>query len=648
MCGITGFYLPRSDSGNKLHQLTRGGLLSHRGPDDFNVWIDPTERVGLQHYRLSIVDLSPTGRQPMSSVCGRYVAVFNGEIYNHLELRDLLTIDNPVFVWRGHSDTETLLAAFSTWGIKKSLSMVVGMFAIALYDNKEKSLTLIRDRLGEKPLYYGLLHGGLAFASEPKVFKRIGCNLSVNRSALSSYLRLGYVPGSQSIFENLLRLPPGHTLCLTVENILQNQLPQPSPYWQLSDAVHTNIAPTERAKGSVPNDADVDQLDQLMLQSVRGQMVADVPLGALLSGGIDSTLVVSMMQRQSAAPIKTYSIGFHDGLKDEAPHARQIAKYLQTEHTEFYLSSQSALDLIPSLSKVYCEPFSDSSQVPTLLVSQMARRGVKVALTGDGGDELFAGYDRYWRLERGMKLINGLPVSVRKVLGSALDSIPSNVVNFVVNNTRGLDGIDNPSDRLKKIVKVLDCVDISELNRRLITLWDPSELMTDATESRCIYTSQLPNAPTSIERVMLADLLCYLPDDLLVKVDRASMSVGLECRAPFLDHRVVEHAVSLGLMVRTANGHPKGMLKALLRRYVPDQLWDRPKQGFGIPINQWLRGPLRDWASDLIASATANKLLDLNWELINSRWQEHLSNKREWAHCLWVILMLLSWLDESS
>jgi asparagine synthase (glutamine-hydrolysing) len=643
MCGITGFFLPRTDSNHLAHRFRLGDLLVHRGPDHFDNWVNSEETLGLQHYRLAIVDLSPTGSQPMQSRNRRWVIVFNGEIYNHMKLRELLEAEGAAPCWHGHSDTETLLAGISTWGLRKTLEACVGMFAIALYDRSERTLTLARDRLGEKPLYYGYLSGALCLASEPKALRAVARRqLELNTASVVAYMRMGYVSGSESIYKGILRVSPGSLLTFTEQDIENGSMPIPFQYWSLSSIVKNSAGNASDFKISEV----LDRLDSVMKNAVHQQMMADVPLGALLSGGIDSSLIVSLMQTQSSSPVHTFSIGFDGAGVDEAPHARQIASHLGTLHTELYVGAKEALDLIPRLPEIFCEPFADSSQVPTLLVSQMARRHVTVALTGDGGDELFAGYDRYFRVAKGYSQIQRFPLLARKIIAEILKGTPLGAINVMASLLGKSGNLPNPADRIRKIAEVLSSESPSALNCGLITLWRPSEFMFDALEKRTTFSDELPNAPTIIEQMMLADSLCYLPDDLLVKVDRSAMAYSLECRAPFLDHKVVEFAWSLSFEQKVKYGEGKWILKKLLERYIPRQLFDRPKQGFGIPIGNWLRGPLQPWAGDMMSYCRSRHGFGIiDFDKVNLIFKEHLSGSRNWGHKLWVLFMFISWIE---
>lgn len=637
MCGITGYYLSSADSSHPALRLCQGGLLNHRGPDGFAHWQEVAVPVGLQHYRLAILDLSATGVQPMHSVDGRYVIAFNGEIYNHLELRARLEYAGSAPAWRGSSDTETLLACISAWGVVAALEACTGMFAIGLYDRGERRLTLVRDRLGEKPLYYGYLAGALVFASEPKVFQMVaGSSLTLDSSALAAYMRLGYVPGDQSIFQGIKRLPPGCTVEFTYADVRQACFPQPSKYWQAAD-----LGRCEQHHHPLPT--WLEGLDKTLRRAVKGQMLADVPLGALLSGGIDSSLVVAMMQAQAAQPIKTFSVGLKDSATDEAPYARKIASYLGTDHHEVYVSPADALEVIPHLPQVYCEPFADSSQIPTLLIAGIARQSVKVVLTGDGGDELFGGYDRYFRVASGWKAIGKVPPTLRRGMGRLIKAMPAELINRIYSSHGKL---SNPADRAYKIAGVLGSRSAAELNREMLSLWRPALVLPGHEEAESVYLQALPQAHSLLEQLMLADTLCYLPDDLLVKVDRAAMAVSLESRAPFLDHQVVELAWSMPESVKIIYGEGKVVLKQLLARYLPQELYDRPKQGFGIPLDSWLKGPLRDWGEALLSPVALQRCTLLDVKTIRQKWQEYLSGERNWQHQIWTVLMFQAWYEQ--
>jgi asparagine synthase (glutamine-hydrolysing) len=452
-------------------------------------------------------------------------------------------------------------------------------------------------------------------------------------------MRLGYVPGSQSIYEGILRLPPGTSVTFAAEHLAPHRLPQPQSYWQACA-----LPRQQPATAAAIDDAQaLDGLDAVLRQAVKGQMISDVPLGALLSGGIDSSLVVALMQAQSAQPVHTFSIGFEGSATDEAPHAHRVAQHLGTRHTELYVGAADALAVVPQLAEIFCEPFADSSQVPTLMVSRMARRQVTVALSGDGGDELFAGYDRYFRVLDGWRRVRSVPRSVRRAASLLIGHLPLGLLDAAVRAAGNPGRLRHPGDRVRKIARVLDSGSVAELNRGLLTLWDPAELMPGYREVDTVFSADLPAAPTDLERLMLADTLCYLPDDLLVKVDRAAMAVSLETRAPFLDHRVVEYAWSLPFDCKVRPGQGKWLLRRLLDRYVPRQLVERPKQGFGLPVDGWLQGPLRDWAESLLSVDALSRHGLFNVALVRRRWAEQLGGRRNWQQHLWSVLMFQAW-----
>ncbi len=624
--------------------------LSHRGPDDEGLWIDAQAGVALGHRRLAVIDLSPQGRQPMHSHDGRYVIVFNGEIYNFRELRRELEREGKAPQWRGRSDTEVLLAAISFWGLKKALQGSVGMFALALYDRAEKKLYLARDRMGEKPLYYGWVSGSLLFASELKAFRAYPrWTGSIDRVSVGLLLRHNYIPAPRCIYENVRKLPPGRLLEveLSAGGCSVSTGPEPEPYW---DPLETALKGQEaRFEGSEKE--AVENLGELLGRAVQGQMISDVPLGAFLSGGIDSSTVVALMQAASSRPVRTFTGGFHQWDYNEAVDARRVAEHLGTEHTEMYVSPQEAQEVIPRLPLMYDEPFSDSSQIPTHLIAHLARQHVTVSLSGDGGDELFGGYPRYFQAEEMWRRVGWIPRGVRLGIAQAIRSQPPHRWDraFGWSGPLLLGRRRSPrvGDKLFKMADILDFGSTEELYRDLVSHWRPSRgvLACDKEARSSLQGGRWPRLPGLFHKMMFWDMVTYLPDDILVKVDRAAMAVSLETRMPFLDHRVVEFAWSLPLSMKVRDGKGKRILRQLLHRYVPRELVDRPKMGFGVPIGDWLRGPLRSWAEDLLNPVRIRDQGFLRPEPVQEKWQEHLSGVRNWQYLLWDVLMFQAWLE---
>ncbi len=645
MCGFAGFIdlkAETSESDLRHHVQAMTQSLVHRGPDGFGLWTEAQTGVALGHRRLSIIDLSEHGQQPMVSHSGQYILSYNGEIYNFPELREELTIAG-VGPFHGHSDTEIILEAIAEWGIDKALSKFIGMFALALWDRKSRRLILARDRVGIKPLYWGLTENLMIFGSELKALRaHHGWDVRVNQSALASYMRLGYLPAPYTIYENIQKLAPGHYLIFDLDNKKTREV----HYWDPLQIAQQGV--TTRDNFVATDQEAIQHLDELLRQSVKCRMIADVPLGAFLSGGIDSSTVAALMQMQSTQPIKTFSIGFEEEGYNEAQHAKLVAQHLKTDHTELYVTPEQSLNLIPKLPQLYDEPFADSSQIPTYLVSQLARQHVTVSLSGDGGDELFAGYNRYVMGPKLWQNFHRLPKMVRYALQKGINILPPTTWNRL--------GAAMPmapnllGDKLYKIHPLLSSLSSSQsFYQELISQWNTPEQLMPGTQEATTVLSQKDNAtglPTFLDRMQYWDLTTYLPGDILTKLDRASMAVSLEARVPLLDHRVVEFAWQLPQNMKIRDGKGKWLLRQVLDRYVPASLIDRPKMGFGVPIDTWLRGPLRDWAEDLLDENRLKQEGFFNPQPIREKWQQHLSNKQNWQHPLWTVLMFQAWKRE--
>lgn len=649
MCGFAGFLCSsnaviRNDYPALLKRM--GNAIQHRGPDDSGIWYDVDAGVGLSHQRLSIVDLSAAGHQPMEAGSGRYVIAFNGEIYNHLTLRQELENTGHGQSWRGHSDTETLLAGFDAWGIEATIIKSIGMFALAVWDKQHRTLTLVRDRLGEKPLYYGWQGDTLLFGSELKALKEhVAFSAPIDRNALTLMMRYNYIPAPYSIYQGIQKLLPGSFLTVS----LNNRNVKLKSYWDPRQIVANGIS--QPFSGS--REDAVRELDTLLKDAVGQQMMADVPLGAFLSGGVDSSTIVALMQTKSNRPVRTFTIGFNEDGYNEAEHAKAVAKHLGTDHTELYVSAQQALDVIPNLPNLYCEPFSDSSQIPTFLVSQMARQHVTVSLSGDAGDELFSGYNRYVLGKRLWGKLTLLPVGLRSILANLITRFPVQTWDRIFDTLKFL----LPSrlaqvkigDKLHKGAGVLAAQTSAELYQLLCSHWtNPQDLVIGGNEFSTVLTNRTlqPQTDHFVHQMMAFDMLSYLPDDILVKVDRAAMGVSLETRVPLLDHRVVEFAWQLPLDYKLHKGIGKWPLREVLYKYVPKELIERPKMGFGVPIDSWLRGPLQEWAESLINESRLRQEGFFNPLPIRQKWIEHLSGKRNWQYYLWDILMFQAWLEQ--
>ena len=648
MCGITGFFTNSFPERIKAESNLRCMMdaLSHRGPDDHGMWMDPHRRIALGHRRLAIVDLSVEGHQPMASARGRYVIVFNGEIYNFREVRKEIEATIGEMHWRGHSDTEVVLASFETWGIEASLPRFVGMFALAVWDREMGRLSLSRDRLGEKPLYFGYSGQSLLFASELKSFERHpDFAPRVDPEALPLYLRFGYIPAPHTIYSGVHKLYPGTLAHFRIEDIASLSIPDPIRYWSLSDALQTGLE-----NPSDPNDPDiVDRFESILTKSVVGQMVSDVPLGAFLSGGVDSSTIVALMQANSDKPVRTFSIGFTDSTYNEANYAKSVAKHLGTDHTELYVSPKETVEAIPSVVGIYDEPFADSSQIPTYLVSKLARTQVTVSLSGDGGDEMFGGYNRYLYAPKIWNSIRRVCLPVRRGLGGVLGAIRprtwDSLSPLISLFSPSLGNHGQIADKAQKVANILKSSDQDDLYRRTVSQWqDPLQLLENVVELDPLRaaTATMPITDSFIQRMMYVDALTYLPDDILVKVDRAAMAVSLETRVPLLDHRVVEFACTVPTTGEN-HGASKWLLRSVLYKYVPPQLIERPKQGFAIPIGDWLRSDLTEWANDLLHSKRLAEHLRL--APVMKLWEEHLHGVANRQGPLWAVLMLSAWLN---
>jgi len=629
MCGLTGFLnsptsLTDKDARSTLKRMTDS--IIYRGPDSEGFWYDLNDKIALGHRRLAILDLTESGHQPMLSDDDRYVMAFNGEIYNHLEIRQEIESSIPTIIWKGHSDTETLLKAIQVFGWEKTLQKLVGMFAIALWDQQQKELTLARDRMGEKPLYWGWSGETLLFGSELKSLKaHPAFNGEINRDALALLLRYNYIPAPYSIYGGIEKLLPGHFVKIKIGQTREDV--SPVSYWGLKETVKKGISAP-----FIGSDAEaIDLLEHTIKQSLVGQMAADVPLGAFLSGGVDSSTIVALMQAESKQPIKTFAIGFDEPGYNEAEYAKAVAEHLGTEHTEFYVTAKDALEVVPLLSSIFCEPFADSSQIPTYLVSKMAKQHVTVALSGDAGDELFGGYNTYQLLPKIWKIISPLPTPVRKLATKLLSGLPM-------------------PEKLLKLVEVLPVDNRAEFYNLVISHWKNSEqLVIGAKKVPTALTdkSQWSNVDSFEEWMMSIDAQQYMVDDILVKVDRAAMANSLEVRVPMLDHRVVELAWQLPIDMKIRDKSGKWVLREVLYKYVPKELIERPKKGFSIPLAQWLRGPLREWAEPLLAE---KRLIEEGYfysDKIRQAWEEHLQSKKDNSSKLWSVLMFQSWLDNS-
>ena len=648
MCGITGFWSGHDRLGGDTENLVRSmtAKLSHRGPDAAGIWSDSQKGLALGHQRLAIQDLSPAGKQPMQSNSGRYVIVYNGEIYNARKLRDELEKNSLVpHGWKGHSDTEVLLASVEAWGLKNAVSRFVGMFAFALWDKVEGVLHLVRDRLGIKPLYYGKSGNTFLFASELKSLKEhpdfVG---EIDRNVLALFFRHNYIPAPYAIYKNFRKLEPGTILSLPAPDASAES----DTYWNTWENIHS--ARSSPFSGSY--EEAIEELEVLLSDSIKLRMLSDVPLGAFLSGGIDSSLVVALMQKQSSRPVRTFSIGFEEARYDEAPFARKIATHIGTKHTEMYVTSKDALGVISRIPEIYDEPFADSSQIPTILLSELTRKYVTVALSGDGGDELFGGYNRYRLADMRLNRVRKFPGFLKFPLQHLIRAMPKQILDALYKPSSAFLPkalrMSNPGRSLHALAQLMRTSDEKEFYLNMISYFeDPSLIVKGGGEPETKLTQTAQPAGLSFREWMMAqDLVSYLPDDILTKVDRASMSASLEARVPLLDHRIASFSWGLPLEWKCNESESKIILKDLLFKHVPRQLLDRPKVGFGVPIDQWLRGPLRDWSESLLDESRLRQEGFLDARLVRSMWQEHLAGKKNWQGQLWSVLMFQTWLQQ--
>jgi asparagine synthase (glutamine-hydrolysing) len=641
MCGIAGLVWKSLGSKSTTVLEKMSDSLYHRGPDGAGIWSHRSLNIGLVHRRLAILDVSEAGKQPMMSNSHRYVVSFNGEIYNFFDIKSEIARQTGKTQYRGGSDTEVILAALDVWGLEGAIKKLEGMFAISIWDESAQALYLVRDRMGEKPLYYGFSNGTFAFGSELKVFRAIhGFDLSIDPNAVSNFVRYSFVEESRSIYKEVKKLPPASYLKISLDSI--EAIGEPVKYWDLNNIA--TIATRNQFSGT--DEQAIQTLDGHLSRIIKLQMISDVPLGAFLSGGIDSSTIVACMQRESTRPVKTFTIGFEESHYDESKYAEQVAHYLGTDHTTLNLNWNQALSLIPRLPEIYDEPFADSSQIPTFLVAQLARQNVTVALSGDAGDEVFGGYNRHQWIPKIWRRTECLTRGGRRLVGNLLNTLrPDRWDNLFSIGNRFLSNAKNPGEKLQKLANSIGAANVQELydfvrSQGLSqTNLMSTDMTTKAESSPWLELDCLENT------LMLADMNHYLPGDILAKVDRAAMAVSLETRVPFLDHQLIEFAWSLPLHMKIRNGEGKWILRRVLEKYVPSKLFDRPKSGFGVPIDSWLRGPLKEWASDLLSMDRIRRDGYFDAEKIQKLWDEHLSGKRRWHHQLWNILMFNAWLS---
>ncbi len=651
MCGISGIIDIKNiyKHNNALCIKNMCKKLYHRGPNSFGTWEDNKLGVYLGHTRLSIIDTTMNGSQPMASSSGRYILVFNGEIYNHKELKnDISFIHNNNYEWKGQSDSEILVASIETWGVRETLNKLTGMFAFAIFDRKECKLTLVRDRFGEKPLYYGFQNNIFLFASELKAIKtHPAFENSLNINSIGQVLSNSCVIAPDTIYKGILKLNPASYLTLSINHGEKIDIDKPVSYW---DIINTIInGKNNPFRGD--DDEAIFCVNELLKNSISKQMISDVPIGAFLSGGIDSSLVVSIMQSLSKNKVKTFTIGFNEDGYNEAKHAKKIANYLDTDHTELYVSASEALSVIPKIPKIYDEPFSDSSQIPTFLVSQLAAKDVSVSLSGDGGDELFGGYNRYIYTKNWWSIIQKFPFFFRKRTANLLNSISPSLWNSIGNNVNRIfknniigNSFENKIEKISGALKINSTIN---LYKYFISNWkNPNNALINSSRMNTFFMPNDLNL-NIVEQMMYLDTINYLPNDILVKLDRASMAVSLESRVPMLDHKLAEFSWTLPLDKKIRNNQGKWILKKTLSQYLPNELIDRPKMGFGVPIDYWLRNSLNEWAENLLDESKLRKEGYFNPKAIRKKWDEHIEGKRNWQHQLWAVLMFQAWLDEN-
>jgi asparagine synthase (glutamine-hydrolysing) len=650
MCGIAGLFRPGgADEATLLGTAKRmTDALAHRGPDGAGVWTDARAGVALGHRRLSVLDLSEAGAQPMHSECGRFAMTFNGELYNHLDVRRELEAAGAAPNWRGHSDTETLLYAIRQWGMVGTLRRLVGMFVFAIWDEREQTLTLGRDRFGEKPLFYGWCGRDLVFASELKALaEHPEWSPALDRSALTAFMRTSYIPAPASIWAGIRKLPPA-SLVTFAADAKQGSLPAPEAYWSLRD--HVVAAQGSRVSDDVEATAE---LERLLSIAIKRQCLSDVPLGAFLSGGIDSSTIVALMQAQASQPVRTFTIGFSEGAFDEAGDARRVAKHLGTSHTELYVDARTAMDVIPKLPQMFDEPFADSSQIPTHLVAALARQHVTVALSGDAGDELFGGYNRHIWGGRLHARFGTMPAPLRRALGALLGAVSPEPAGSLMRLLQPLLPsqlhVRRAGDQAAKLARILGSTSFDDMYRLLCSIdSDPSRTVLQGEETSHWSTDEIDKIAVPLDpldRMTLADSLSYLTDDILQKVDRAAMAVSLETRVPFLDTDVVEFAARVPPSMKVRAGRGKWLVRQVLYRHVPADMVDRPKTGFSVPLDDWLRGPLKSWASDLVSPDRLRRQGLFNPKLVSEKLDEHMGGRRNHGYWLWNVLMAQAWHD---